>query len=134
MSNPSQTVNEQLLEIAQSNKCISKMGSNISALFHALKVKQAGDTEVLNQHEITKKNMLAKNKAREEHMLHEGRLKIIKSDMKRVTEDRNSVKDLRHLEERLKHYKKDVRHELIEIKAKDPKNASKLKKASVLPI
>ena len=46
-------------------------------------------------------------------MQHEGRLKVIKSDMKRVTENRNSVKDLRHLEERLKDYKKTVNQELI---------------------
>ena len=52
---------------------------------------------------------MEKNAAREEHMLAEGRLKVIKSDMKRAQENRNSVKDLRNMEEHLKDHKKVVK-------------------------
>ena len=85
------------------------MGSNISALFHALKQKSAGECAVLNKHDVTQKKMMEKNAAREEHMLAEGRLKVIKSDMKRAQENRNSVKDLRNMEEHLKDHKKVVK-------------------------
>lgn len=67
-------------------------------------------------------------------MLHEGKLKVIKSDMRRAREDRNSVKDLRNVEVHLQGHKKEVNRNMNKLLEKDPKTASKLRMASVMPV
>ena len=121
-------------EIAQSNKCISKMGSNISALFGALKVKPAGELTVLKHHAETQERMMERNEIRENALCEEGRLKVIKSDMKRADNYRNSAKDLRNVEAHLNSHTKRVTLELENIETKQPKMAKKLRVASVLPV
>ncbi len=73
-------------EVAGSNKCISKIGTNISQFFVQLKVKEVGDTSVINKHRYTKERHAEGNgNLVKENTLHEeGRLKVIKSDLKRA--------------------------------------------------
>jgi len=67
-------------------------------------------------------------------MLKEGKLKVIKSDMRRAREDRNSVKDLRNVEVHMNDHKKLVNKDMNMLLEKDPKAASKLRMTSVMPI
>jgi len=73
-----------LREVATSNKCISKIGTNISQFFVQLKVKDVGDTSVINKHKTTKTRQTENNKLKEDTLFEEGRLKVIKSDLKRA--------------------------------------------------
>ena len=57
---------------------------------------------MINKHDNTAKRHLLDNKVREDGSVEEGRLKVIRSDMKRATADRNCVKDLFTIDEHLK--------------------------------
>ena len=57
---------------------------------------------MINKHDNTAKRHLLDNKVREDGSVEEGRLKVIRSDMKRATRDRNCVKDLFTIDEHLK--------------------------------
>ena len=74
------------------------------------------------------------NKVREDGLLEEGRLKVIKSDMKRAARDRNSVKDLSTIDEHMKQHKKRITKDLTTNTAADPKYASKVKLERIMPI
>jgi len=41
------------------------MGSNISSMFNALKVKESGDVSVLSAHKATQQRMMETNKLKE---------------------------------------------------------------------
>ena len=73
-----------LREVGASNKCISKIGTNISQFFVQLKVKDVGDTSVINKHRFTKNRQVEGNVIKENTLHEEGRLKVIKSDLKRA--------------------------------------------------
>ena len=77
---------------------------------------------------------MEQNRAKEEHLREEGRLKIIKSDLKRVAEFRNCNKDLRPVEDHLAEHKKRVNKSLSELEQKNPKAIKKLRIASVMPV
>ena len=113
-SKKSESLNSQLQTMAKSNKCISKIGSNISQFFVQLKVKDAGDISIIKKHNNLHKRMQADNKVNEDGMLEEGRLKVIRSDMKRARE-RNSVKDMSTIDEHLKQHKKRVTNDLTNL-------------------
>lgn len=73
------------------------------------------------------------NKVKEDGVLEEGRLKVIKSDMKRARE-RNSVKDMSTIDEHLKQHKKRVTRDLNNLQAADPKTAKKVKLERIMPV
>ena len=125
-----ESLNSVMRSIANPNKCISKMGVNISQFFVQLKVKDAGDISVINKHDHTQKLMQQENKIKEDGMLEEGRLKVIRSDMKRARE-RNSVKDLTTIDEHLKQHKKRITRDLSDL---DPKMAEKVKLERIMPV
>ena len=60
-----ESLNSVMRSIANPNKCISKMGVNISQFFVQLKVKDAGDISVINKHDHTQKLMQQENKFKE---------------------------------------------------------------------
>ena len=134
MSKSTRSLKNQVLNTAMSNKCRSKAGSNISALFNALKVKESGDLSVLHHHMNTQRRMKEKNKASEDYIKEEGRLKIIKSDMKSINENRNCRKDLRNVAKHMKEHEIRVSRGINDLEINDPKAASKLKIASLLPV
>ena len=49
------SLNDELRSIANSNKCCSRIGTNISQFFVQLKVKDPGDTSVIYRHDNTAK-------------------------------------------------------------------------------
>ena len=51
------SLNAELLEVAKTNKCVSKIGVNISQMFVLLKSKELGDVSVIGKHRGTKKRM-----------------------------------------------------------------------------
>ena len=127
------SLNSQLRSIASSNKCYSKIGTNISQFFVQLKVKDTGDTSVSDRHNSRAKRMQEDNKVQEDGMLEEGRLKVIKSDLKRARE-RNSVKDMSTITEHLKQHKKRVARDLNNLTHADPMIAKKVKLERILPV
>lgn len=59
------SINAMLLEIAQPNRCTSKIGSSYSQQFKALQVKPAGDTSVIYKHDGTMRKHMETNSLRE---------------------------------------------------------------------
>ena len=126
------SINAVLIEIAKPNRCVSKIGTSFSQQFAALKVKPFGDISVLNKHEGTKKKMLEKFQLKEKILEEEGRLKVIKSDLKRSTVDRNSVKDPLTMDIHLENYRKRVKREHNTLLVA-PKKATAIKLGRILP-
>ena len=77
---------------------------------------------------------MERNQIQENALCEEGRLKVIKSDMKRADNYRNSAKDLRNVEAHLMDHTKRVTQEIEEIETKQPKMKKKFRVASVLPV
>ncbi len=65
MTSKAKSLNAELLEVAKTNKCVSKIGVNISQMFVLLKSKEVGDTSVIGKHRGTKVRMGEENAARE---------------------------------------------------------------------
>ena len=119
------SINATLLEIARPNRCTSKIGSSYSQQFKALQVKPVGDTSIINRHDGTMKKHMESNTLKECLLQREGKMKVIKSDMKRSMLDRNSVKDSHNIGESFKEHKKTLMQKhanLLEEGAKVPKN------------
>ena len=47
-------MNAELLEVAKTNQCVSKIGVTISQMFVLLKSKEVGDISVIGKHRGTK--------------------------------------------------------------------------------
>ena len=75
-----------------------------------------------------------KNRAGEEHLQQEGRLKLLKSEMNRVSQNRNSTKELWPVDDQLADHKKRVNRSLNELQRKNPQASKYLRIASVLPV
>ena len=123
-----------LRQFANPNRCISKVGNNISQGFVQLKVKDssAGELSIIHRHDKTLRNQQELNKYKEEGYLEEGRLKIIQSDLKRAR-DSNSVKDHAIMTEHMKQHERRIRKNQENMLTVDPKNVHKIKLERILP-
>ena len=89
---------------------------------------------MLRYHETTKEKMMERNWVKEERLKEEGRLKIIKSDMRRVSQYRNCKKDMWPVENHLADHKQRVNKSLNELEQRDPNLIKHLRIASVIPV
>lgn len=126
------TLTAELNAIAKSNPCVSKNGSKISQQFTSLNTRKPGQLSVLDHHRETQEHHLDINKVKEENLKEEGRMKIIRSDLKRARID-NSVKDLRIMLQQQREHSLKVRKDYSKLQDENPTQAQKFKLERALP-
>ena len=126
------SLQQQLLEVTKSNKCVSKFGVNLSQYFVQLRAKEAGDISVLQRHDVTQQQHFSKNKIKEDILQEEGRLRVIQSDLKR-SNYRNSSKDAGTMDEHLRQHDKRIRRDHSELLHRNPNEAKKIKLERIVP-